>query len=526
MPLDDTDKITHLLRRAGFAARPEEIAQGMARGLPATVETLLNFQNVSDNLLPLPNSARYNQSYLDLTFDEYISAYGDLLGDMNRIWLHAMMVTTRPLQEKMVLFWHGLFATSAADLDLRQMYLQNQLLRGNFNPDRGVTSPSPFPLGDFRLMLEWLTKDPAMLFFLDNWTNTRLNNEVGSNENYARELHELFSMGVEDVVAKVPNYTERDVRQASRALTGWSVAPWVDGQIGNSFPRWFAYQPTLYRVRIQHDPGPYDHLGVTFRSTDGRLAQLFQNIVAHKNQGQQQSATGRFLSYRLFSFFGYDDPEPEIINALADVFDGAGGQQPYLIRNMLRTMFMPGNAVSEAFYSERAFTAHVKSPTEYVVSTFRLLKPEGLTRSAQILRFLIPAMSDMGQYLFFPPDVSGWKEGLNWINTTFDLARFNFGSALLSLGATQGGITTDSLRALLNQNGAQTPEQVVDYFTNLMLQVQVSPETRANLVNYLRAGTDGAPGGFNFDLSSNATIDNKVRGLIHLIMTTPEFQLS
>jgi hypothetical protein len=135
-------------------------------------------------------------------------------------------------------------------------------------------------------------------------------------------------------------------------------------------------------------------------------------------------------------------------------------------------------------------------------------------------------MIDMGQYLFFPPDVSGWKEGLNWINTTFDLARFNFGNVMLSLGSAQGGIATDALRARLSQNGAQTPEQVVDYFTTLMLQVQVSPETRTNLVNYLRAGADGTPGSFSFDLSSNATIDNKVRGLIHLIMTTPEFQLS
>ncbi|MBI3948877.1 MAG: DUF1800 domain-containing protein [Acidobacteria bacterium] len=517
MPLDDRDKIAHLLRRTGFAARPEEIEAGVARGLGATVDSVLNFQSVPDNLATLPNDPETNRPYLDLTFEEFRGKQGIFIGEVERLWLNAMITTTRPLQEKMVLFWHGLFATSAqGTADERQIYLQNENFRGNFHPDTGqVVRPTPggpFPVGNFHLILEYLTKDPAMLFWLDNALNRRLNNEVGSNENYARELHELFSMGVEDVVAKVPNYTEQDIRQASRALTGWTIRRRSD-----NFPRTFFFDNSA------HDPGPYTHLG----KRGGNNANfIFDNVVSHKNTQQQHSAVGRFLGYRLFKFFGYDDLEPEIINALAGVFDGVNGGQPYIIANMLRTMFTPGNVVSEAFYSERAFKAHIKSPTEYIISAFRYLKPDGLGRVQNLIRPVLAGLISMGQYLLFPPDVSGWKEGLNWINTTFDLARFNFANSFATLPSGQGGISTDSLRATLTQNGAQTPEQVVDYFTSLMLQVTVPPEARTALVNYLRAGTDGTPGGFDFDLAENATIDNKVRSLIHLIMTMPEFQLS
>jgi hypothetical protein len=184
-------------------------------------------------------------------------------------------------------------------------------------------------------------------------------------------------------------------------------------------------------------------------------------------------------------------------------------------------MFTPGNPVSEAFYSERAFKAHVKSPTEYVVSSLQLLKPNGIDNRG-LVRVLLPYMTQMGQYLFDPPDVSGWKEGLNWINTTFDLARFNFANGFLALGRTQGGI---DVNAILQQNGflqngqlTATPEQLVDFFTGLMLQSPVSPQTRQTLINYLNAPSAN-PNETDF-------INMKVRGMIRLIMSSPDFQLS
>jgi len=518
MPLDDRDKIAHLLRRAGFAARPEEIEAGVARGLAATVDDILNFERFPD---VQPDSELTNA--LTIPIDQFQGQQGAFFNGLQRWWLDAMVTTQRPLQEKMVLFWHGLFATSVQGvLDFRQMYLQNENFRGYFNPDTGqIVRPnpaSPFPVGNFRLILEYLTKDSAMMFWLDNVANRRLNAEVGTNENYARELHELFSMGVVDAVTGEPNYTERDVRQASRALTGWTIRFQRRGGNTDPFPRTFIFDSS------GHDFGPYDHLG---RRGGNNADFIFDNIVQHRNPGQQQSSVGRFLGFRLFRFFGYHDPEPEIINALADVFDGRTGESPYIIRNMLRRMFTPGNVVSEAFYSERAFRAHVKSPTEYVISGFRLLKPDGVPRQdgrGQVIRVLIPAMIGMGQYLFTPPDVSGWKEGLNWINTTFALARFSWANTFAAqLQPAQGGI---DVNAILIQNGlarqegntvivTATREQIADFFTGLLLQSAVLPEMRQALIDYLNA-----PSG------SNDFINSKVRGLIHVIMTSPEFELS
>ncbi len=514
MPLDEYDKIAHLLRRAGFTAHPDELDAAAARGLQATVEDLLNFERFPD-VSPDPEIL----TALDLPQSDFNR--DDFLNKLTRWWLHVMATTPRPLQEKMVLFWHGLFATSVRGLEFwQQIYLQNENFRGNFDPDTGqLLRPAlgnPFPVGSFRRMLEYLSKDPAMLYWLDNQFNVKKSSEVGSNENYARELHELFSMGVEDVVAKVPNYTERDIRQASRALTGWRV---LQRAAGFTFPRVFSFDSA------RHDFGPYEHLG----KRGGTNADfIFDNIVRHRNPGQKQSAVGRFLGFRLFQFFGYEDPEPEIINALADVFDGAYGEEPFNIRNMLRVIFTPGNLVSEAFYSERAFRARVKSPTEYVVSLVRLLtfnratgRPDGLSSSPNVRRLVQNGMIQMGQQLFAPPDVSGWREGLAWISTTSILARFNFANDILALQVTQGGI---DLTRLLAQAGLQEalPQQrygeVVDFFARLLWPSPPSADAREALIAYLQAPIPNA--------SSNDVGNLKIRGLIHLMLAAPDFHLS
>lgn len=518
MPLDEYDKIAHLLRRAGFTAHPDELEVAAARGLQATVDDLLNFERFPD--VP-PDPALI--SALDLSQEDFNRSRGEFLNKLTRWWLHAMVTTSRPLQEKMVLFWHGLFATSVWGLEFwQQIYLQNENFRGNFDPDTGqILRPAPrnpFPVGNFRRMLEYLSKDPAMLYWLDNQFNVKKNAEVGSNENYARELHELFSMGVEDVVAKVPNYTERDIRQASRALTGWRVLVRANGF---TFPRVFIFDAA------RHDFGPYEHLG----KRGGTNADfIFDNIVRHRNPGQKQSAVGRFLGYRLFAFFGYEDPEPEIINALADVFDGTTGAEPFNIRAMLRTIFTPGNIVSEAFYSERAFRAHVKSPTEYVASLFRLLtfdrasgRPKGLPSSPRLLRVLSNGMIQMGQQLFAPPDVSGWREGLAWITTTSVLARFNFANDVL--GTTDSGIDVARLVAQASlQEAIQRGRygDIVDFFARLLWQVPPSTEAREALIAYLQSPTSlqsTTPNSSNF-------VNVKIRGLIHLMLAAPDFQVS
>lgn len=505
--MDTPDRIVHLLRRTGFAAEPEDIERRIAQGLEPTVNALVGFEQESEIDL-IVNGLDVDLPQAPPRFLETLQIW----------WLNAMTSTTRPLQEKMVLFWHGLFATSKDGVkDVRQMYLQNQNFRGNFNPDTGrvinADPDSPFPVGNFQHMLVYLTKDPAMLYWLDNRLNRRLNDEVGGNENYARELHELFSMGPEDVVSQVPNYTERDVRQASRALTGWTVNVRLDDL--NNFPRTFRFDAERLDAE-RHDPGPYEHLG----HVGGDNADfIFDNIVAHRNPGQQQSAAGRFLGLRLFSFFGYENPEPEIINALADVFDGAHGEAPYEIRNMLRTIFMPGNLVSEAFYSAQAFRVHVKSPVEYLVGTLQLLRPSGLAwEDARIKKFMTRSLRDMGQALFRPPNVNGWQEGLGWMNASLAMARFNFANDLTS-GPRKDHLLLD-VGAFLERSHLHHAsfEEIVDATTFLLLQMPVADQVRQMLVDYMNAPINVVDGFERLDI--------KVRGLIHLIMCMPAYQLS
>ncbi|ETX08923.1 MAG: hypothetical protein ETSY2_02530 [Candidatus Entotheonella gemina] len=500
--MDTSDRIVHLLRRSGFAAAPEDIERGIAQGLEHTVEALVEFEQASEIDL-IVHGLDVDSPRPPPRFLETLQIW----------WLKTMVSTTRPLQEKMVLFWHDLFATSKDGVkDVRQMYLQNQNFRGNFNPDTGriinAEPDNPFPVGNFQQMLVYLTKDPAMLYWLDNRLNRRLNDEVGGNENYARELHELFSMGAEDAVARVPNYTERDVRQAARALTGWTVNTRLDER--NNFPRTFRFDAE------RHDPGPYEHLG----HVGGDNADfIFQNIVTHRHPGQRQSAVGRFLGFRLFSFFGYENPEPEIVNALAGVFDGANGEAPYEIRSMLRTLFMPGNPVSEAFYSEQAFRAHVKSPAEYLVGTVTLLKPSKLDwEEPHTKAFVTHSLQNMGQTLFRPPNVNGWREGLGWMNASLAMARFNFANAL-----TSGPRKDDPLfdvSAFLERNDLQeaSSEEMVDAVTLLLLQAPVSDHARQMLVDYMNAPIRV--------LDHAERLNIKVRGLIHLIMCMPRYQLS
>ncbi len=209
--MDEQTRIIHLLRRAGFGARPEEIEARLIQGLAATADDLIHFERTPDNLAPPPSGV----DDADLPRNYY--------NDLTLWWLNAMSTTTRPLQERLVLFWHHLFATSAANVaDFRQMYLQNQLFRGTYL--NGIAPHiDSFPIGSFRKILEDLAKDPAMLFFLDNWINVKVSQNTSSNENWGRELMELFSLGVRDVVTQQPNYTEDDVRQVARSFTGWSV---------------------------------------------------------------------------------------------------------------------------------------------------------------------------------------------------------------------------------------------------------------------------------------------------------------
>ena len=321
-------RIAHLLRRAGSGGTGEEIDRYTALGFDAAVADLLDLSK------PDPAGEDAEAQGFDLGTPDGLRAW----------WTYRLIHTTRPLQETLTLFWHGHFATSIGKVrDPLLMRWQNDLFR-----EHG--------LGSFRTLLQRVSRDPAMLRWLDGNTNRK----ASPNENYARELLELFTLGI-------GNYSEADVQAAARAFTGWSID---QATLASRFaPR-------------AHDAGTKTFLGQT-GNFDGD--NVVEAILA-------QPAAARHITRKLFRFFVYDDPEPETVERFANVLRDADYELRPLVEALLR---------SPEFSSPRAYHAKIKSPVELVVGAIRQL---GATTAYQDL-FVPPRR--MGQDLFAPPNVKG-----------------------------------------------------------------------------------------------------------------------
>lgn len=452
MPLNtEREKIAHLLRRAGFGYGRAELDAAVIRGRDAVLEDLLNPERVSD-----PAESQYPSSAISYDQPAYLPLW----------WLLRMLTTTRPLQEKMTLFWHGHLTSSIRKTNQLRFTIinQNEFYRRN-------------ALGSFRELILGASKDPAMILYLDNNTNRR----GRPNENYARELFELFTLG------RDRGYTESDIRESARAFTGW-------------FQRDGAFQ----FVAAQHDNGQKTIFNRT-GNWDG--TDVCEMAVAHPS-------TGSYLAAKLWSFFAYEHPEPEIVDALAEEYF----RSRYEIRAVLLALF-----THPAFYSDKAYRSLIKSPTELVAGFFRSLNahPGGITDDIrlQLARALAAVATATGQVLFDPPDVAGWPGGADWVSTSSLLSRYNFAATAARDG--YPGITTD-IAGMLASHNLSTPPHIVDYFADLMLDNDITTNQRDALVDYLSRNDDGASNTFTLN---PATINKKVRGLIHLIATTPQYQL-
>jgi hypothetical protein len=453
--LSQVELMGHLLRRAGFGAGRDELEAALAQGYEATLEELLHPERAPD-------------LEEDLLFRSFPDFHETRKVDVAAAaWVWRMIHTQRPLQEKMVLFWHCLFATGNAKIESPlQMHSQIETFRR-------------VALSDFRTILLELSRDPAMLFWLDNQLNTK---DV-HNENYGRELLELFSMGL-------GTYTEDDVKDCARAFTGWTFRDTVPGVKPYGRFRWqFERRPEL------HDDGAKTFLGESgaFDGTD-----VIDIIV-------RQPATARFLARRLYLFFVADHPDDDAIDYLASVYHDSR----YDLRAMLRALFL-----APFFRSERAYYAKVKSPAEYVVGIMRLVgdyaspKP-GFGDISLECRF-------MGQDLLNPPSVEGWHTGKEWIDTGCLVERVNFGAKQL------GDVSKPGVRRIierLRERGELSPEQCVDGCLDLLGPLQVSPKTRAALVRFVSQA-----GPLRFEPGDDAA-DRRVGELLSLIAATREFQM-
>lgn len=437
----DVAKIGHLLRRAGFGATSEELAKFINMGIPATVDYLVDYDNIDDSAL----EARLSGINLNL----------DNLVDLQRWWFLRMIYTKRPLQEKMTLFWHGLLTSAYSKVGRGPyMYDQNQLFR-------------KMALEKYDKLLKAVARDPAMLIWLDS----QVNRKASPNENFARELMELFTMGV-------GNYTEGDVRQSARAFTGWMLNQRV-----------FVFNFG------QHDTGEKYFLGRSGNFDGDDII----NIIL------EQQISAEFISRKLFSFFVNDNPSPETISRLAGVFRDT----KYSIKEVVRQILN-----SPEFYSEKAYRTKLKSPVELIASTVRTL---GIETDAAGL----PGFGDrMGQSLFDPFDVQGWPGGVTWINSNSLLQRLNFANTVSIARSANFKFNPQEITQRLS---LATSDAVVDYFIGVLLDGNISGGERNILTSFGNAVTS-VPGGFSNGTSPVS--DEKLRSLVYLIMASPDYQFA
>ncbi len=449
-------RIAHLLRRAGFAASEAELNEYVALGFEASVDRLLNPEQVPDDL-----ETKITALNLDLT----------TVGALPLYWLFRMVNTRRPLQEKMSLFWHGHFATAISKVNspqlmLAQYQLFNRLGLGNF----------------YDLTLE-VSQDPAML----DWLDSNQNRKNSPNENYGRELLELFMLGI-------GNYTENDVKAAARAFTGWFFAAERDNANNNRITSAkFAFNEK------QHDTGAKTFLGQTGNWNGEDIIRI----------ALAQPACARFIAGKLFSFFVWDAPDAATVAPFAEAFV----KSKFDLRETMRAILL-----SEQFSSDRAYRAKTKAPAELVASFMRTF---GVTTPA---RDFPTYLRRMGQELFNPPNVGGWTSGLGWIGPGTVLERTNLVNRVVTTrqATNNNPVVFDPAKLLAGKN-ITTAEQLVDYIAGLMLDGNLTTAQRNALLNYLRLNDQGKPVTFTLDAK---TTDSKVRGLVHLVSATPEYQLN
>jgi uncharacterized protein (DUF1800 family) len=554
------DRAAHLIERAGFGAAPAEIERLAAMSPRQAVDRLVNYESIdASRLLPFDESGIWDrgmdpfppsraeavrlarergeglgekalpvgtQRRLQPVVDKFFYSLTANQIETQRLglwWANRMVATPRPLEEKLTLFWHGHFATGENKVrDYRMMLRQNQMFRANAS-------------GRLKDLLVGILKDPAMLVYLDNGENVKAH----PNENFGRELLELFTMGV-------GNYTEHDVREAARAFTGW----------------------TNDALTFKFDAAQHDFSEKTFLSTKGSLdgGDIIDTIL-------KQPVTGEFVAAKLYRFFVREDVAASVKTDLGRSFRESG----YQIKPLLTRIFL-----SKDFYAAPSYATQIKSPVHLVVSTYRKM---GLAA--------IPTIPDfgrmtggLGQSLFDPPNVAGWAGGRTWITPSTLLQRGNlFRDVLfpdvkgfrppdramsptdtrvgerLAMGmniteATREGDAESNkmvdrdedyntryggyagnllafkrtkliprhpvaldLSTLVKSANADTVDKVVDHFALRFLRTPLASKDRTVLVDFLRNALGTTT------IQPGEKLESSLRELLYLVLSTPEYQL-
>jgi uncharacterized protein (DUF1800 family) len=456
--------MAHLMRRAGFGAPYEELEARAAKGYEATVEELLHPEDQPDGI---------ERDVLE----RYFTEWQEMLFGGPTYWAYRMINSKRPLQEKIALFWHGILCTGSSKVQhSRQQLIEFDMFRR-------------CGLGSFRDLLLEISRDPAMIFYLDNC----MSHKGAINENYGRELLELFSMGVG--MDGHPNYTEDDVKACARAFTGWTLTTPIPRYPYGVYPASFIYNPA------DHDDGEKTFLGETGNWNGEDII----NIIA------KQPATARFVARHLYNFFVADDVQvpawqntpprdPEAIKMLEDEYFRSN----YEIRSMLRVLF------NSDFFKNARF-AKVKSPAESVIGTMRLVGD--FTTPKPGLPAIVAEMRYMGQDLANPPTVEGWHTGKEWIDSGTLVERINFTADQI------GNTNLPGVRAIINRLRAEgptlSPERLLDGCLRLLGHYELPEETRSMIVEHLQKGGELR--------TSTEDFAQRVGQTLQLIVATQEY---
>ena len=434
----------HLCRRAGFGATSQELDE-LSRQSPA--ELAHDFvENATAAARLNPEADALATAMLATGNSRNLAAWW-LYRMLNSVWSGSTATTTSPLLEKLTLFWHGHFATGADKVDdAEMMFAQNRLLRRH-------------AVGDFGVMTQEISRDPAMLIYLDSTTNRKAH----PNENYAREIMELFCLGE-------GNYTERDIQELARCFTGWEVR-----------------RKTFRFNRYQHDTGSKTILGETgtFGGEEGVEIVLKQNALP------------RFIARKLIHFYAFDEPAaPEhLVEPLAKLFRESDLQIAPVIERIL---------ASNLFYSPLAIGRKVRSPVELGIGMLRCL--DGSANLERLAR----GLDEIGQAVFYPPNVKGWDGGRSWINTSTLLGRSNLIGELLQNEATR--FDGQNLETLVKRHGVASPDRLINWLDDLLLAVPLSDSAKQKLID-LAEQTTGEP-------------SRRIARLIQTLSTVPQFHLA
>jgi uncharacterized protein (DUF1800 family) len=435
-------KVAHLLRRATLGPTLQEIQNASEDGLQATLEKLLaQFDR------PLSSQEAAAQAI-----------GGVFLRDLESLragWMLRMLNSPNLFREKLTVFWHGHFATAISKVkDPVLMANQIDMLRAS-------------AMGSFHDMLLSVARDPAMVIWLDNAENVAGH----ANENFARELMELFTLGI-------GHYTEKDVQEVARCFTGWNM----EG-------KQFKFVPD------KHDDGQKTVLGQS-GNLDGT------DVLEHLSKSKE---CPQFICKKLWRFFVSQDVTDEDVQPMVDAYFASDRQ----IAPVLKAMFG-----SPKFFAPENQGNQVKSPVEFIVGTVRALNAD-----MDVTRYGL-AVAALGQDLYNPPDVSGWKGGEDWISSYTLLERIRL-VRQLTAKPSNGHVAGLDLNLIITQNFLGTNDELVDHFTVRFLYRDPSPKLRGALLEYLAAGTHGVA---TVKLPPGAR-DEKICVMIRTILCSPDYQL-